>query len=143
MGYFSSDHIQQFVKGQVIKEVVANGPYDIVLEFASGEKLVMYPFAKISTDRQNDGAVSTKIIPEIITTPMNANGTIKQSTEIADKKDVWLKVDKYEVLNMWKCENSECTEGDFAELSPTALGWPSCSHCGEDMTYTHSEVKVA
>ena len=69
MGFPSSEHIQRFVEGQIIKRLYVTTNETYWLEFESGEKLRFYT--------HKDG---------LICTPYSADGSIKQSLDIMATK---------------------------------------------------------
>lgn len=69
MGYFNHDHIKEFVRGQTVRQLTTDDRGYAWLEFESGEKLRMY-------------ASSSGSSPYVIATPIAADGSVKQSTEI-------------------------------------------------------------
>ena len=83
MGFLQEEHTKKFLKGKTIKELSYNkeeGSYSF--QFTDGEKLNLYLYSRYKSTSLKDGAINISVVPEIITTPINKDGTIKQSTEI-------------------------------------------------------------
>jgi hypothetical protein len=62
-------------------------------------------------------------------------------------KNVWIPVSDTKVQSVWACKDKEsCTQRNFKVfISPTFYtdaGTPMCGECGEDLTYSHTEVCV-
>jgi hypothetical protein len=75
MGLLNSNHIQAFVKGKRIKRLMeAEGCF--YLHFTNGESLRLYSSVKTVRDS----------VTEIIATPYDKKGSVKQSTEILASK---------------------------------------------------------
>ena len=72
MGFPSDKHIRAFVRGKVIADLKTDTTGGIILEFTCGEFLVLQPWAK----QPERPAV------EVIATPMRADRSVKQVTEI-------------------------------------------------------------
>lgn len=69
MGYPSSNHIKEFVRGQTVRQLTTDKNGCAWLELASGEKLRMFPTTELGK-------------PVIIATPFCADGQVKTSTQI-------------------------------------------------------------
>ena len=71
MGFFSSDHIKEFCKGQKIREVETSGETTF-LRFSSGESLLIYPKYGL-----HSAGMNYQVYCEIITSPIAKNGEVK------------------------------------------------------------------
>jgi hypothetical protein len=72
MGFPTSAHIRQFIRGKVFADISADTAGDVVLHFEDGESLRLRHHAK-QPERPE---------VEVIATPFRADGTVKQTIEI-------------------------------------------------------------
>ena len=69
MGWVYSEHIKVFCEGKTIEKIFVDGEWSFI-EFTNGEKLRMYVYGT-----------------QILCTPLDKNGEVKQSTSIMEGGD--------------------------------------------------------